>query len=120
MCEDFRYNPKNPRYYILQEDRDAIQKALKAPDLDKAIADGKFKLAVQKYDLDNKDMLGDQPVFYVKIDYCLKISSNQNKTKCLKTSRLFSYDLLDFISEKSNILTVRSNKKISIKVEKGE
>lgn len=70
MCEDFRYNPENPRYYILQEDHDAIQKALKDPDLDKAIADGKFKLAVQKYDLDNKDVLGDQLdqfVFYVII-----------------------------------------------------
>ena len=59
MCEDFRYNPENPCYYILPEDRDAIQKALQDPDLDKAIADGKFKLAVQEYDLDNKDMLGD-------------------------------------------------------------
>ena len=46
-------------YYILQEDRDAIQKALKDPDLDKAIENGKFNLAVQEYDLDNKDMLGD-------------------------------------------------------------
>ena len=35
------------------------RKALQDPDLDKAIADGKFNLAVQEYDLDNKDMLGD-------------------------------------------------------------
>lgn len=72
MCEDFRYNPENSRYYILQEDRDAIQKALKDPDLDKAIVDGKFKLAVQEYDLDNKDMLGDQLVFYVIIGLLFK------------------------------------------------
>lgn len=60
MCEDFRYNPENMHYYILQEDRDAIQKALKDPDLNKAIENGKFNLAVQEYDLNNKVAVGDQ------------------------------------------------------------